>query len=133
MFVTPHPITGQQAAALRGEDFACPGCIVQRTEDPIDTGWVRCPLVKEHWLCLGCCIDWGWDARRWCHMTEDVDKSIIVEAADQLHLGVPEMLRTCLTHQLELIDADYDSSHDIGLRDAIADALAALEQQLRGS
>lgn len=43
--------------ASKTNRYRCPLCKAQTTEDPADTGWVRCPMLRDTFICLGCCID----------------------------------------------------------------------------
>jgi len=129
MFITPASTTGQEVGRRVGRHFACPGCTVQHTMDHVDTEWVQCPIINMGWLCLGCCMDWGWEARRW-RRSNKFDRQLIAEAAKAVDQPIHDMLKMCLDHQLALIDEDYDPSRDAGLRDSVIQAMEYLETEM---
>lgn len=100
--------------------YRCPLCEAQTTAGPADPGWVRCPMIGEKPICLGCCIDHQKPARAE-HFEDHPLYYLFEELARSERQPIETLRRTCLGHQLELVADDQPE-----LRSLIERALARL-------
>lgn len=101
MYAIPRNLSGEELS--EGPRYKCPLCRFQRTGDEADTGWVKCPLVDERAICLGCCIDYQSVAR-----SDDFEhsayKDLFTILARDRSINVSALRKKCMDHQLEVID-----------------------------
>jgi hypothetical protein len=83
--------------------YHCPLCETQATGDEADTGWVHCPMLDGRMICLGSCIDYQKVARSeaFAHHPERI---LFESLATRQSRSVTVLRRTCLDHQLEVVD-----------------------------
>jgi hypothetical protein len=99
----------------------------------ITRDWVRCPLVDDAPICLGCCFDYQSVAR-----SEDFAshpyRGLFDDVSRRLRRSVPDLRMRCLEHQQEIVAENLPNATDesdeaglIGLAGRIAQAIRALE------
>lgn len=97
MYVFPSPTAG--GAIDASGKYRCPLCVVQASDDVVDTGWVRCPMVDDKWICLGCCIDHQGAARSKSFATHP-DLRLFEKIAKNRTCSIDVLREKCLQHQL---------------------------------
>jgi hypothetical protein len=83
------------------EKYSCPLCIVQKVGDKADTGWVKCPLTDNKFICLGCCIDYQKVASAE-DFEEHVSYNLFEKLAVKQKKRPKELKSICLQHQKEI-------------------------------
>ena len=106
MQVIPPVVPASQVPEPK--NYRCPICHVQSTDDPDDTGWVRCPMVDDKFICLGCCIDHQKPARSENFSNHDL-AFLFQDLSRQTRKSVEVLRRTCLLHQKQLL-GDTDTA-----------------------
>jgi len=100
--ITPESIAGPSLANFVGQRYRCPGCNSQTVEDHADIGWVCCPIARDRYICLGCCLDIAGACS-----SDDFDahfyKKEVEELASLGDMTTNEARLTCLRHQLEML------------------------------
>lgn len=102
MNVVPTSLAGSEVPEK--EPYWCPMCEAQSSTDPIDTGWVECPMIGR-WICLGCCIDHQKPARAPRSAGHPLDY-LFDELTDLLHVSGLRLRLACLRHQQALASTD---------------------------
>ncbi len=82
--------------------YDCPLCKAQNTLDEGDIGWVRCPMVDNRAICLGCCLDFQGVARSEV-FDEHPYRDLFDDAAQLTDKSVDELRLICLRHQEEIL------------------------------
>lgn len=83
-----------------GKVYFCPECKVQNSEDEADTGWVKCPIVDNNYICLGSCIDVASNARA----TDFDDPRYFAIRDFAKNIGEDTNKIICLQHQIHIIE-----------------------------
>lgn len=103
--------------------YRCPLCGVQATGDQHDTGWVRCPMIEDQWICLGCCVDHQAAAR-----AEDFARHPFHDLFDVLSRQrgetVVQLRRKCLEHLAAILRGIPDLDPDDDEMRAVVRALS---------
>lgn len=103
----PTYLTGQELDT--SGQYKCPLCTVQTTSDKVDTGWVYCPMLNNHAICLGCCIDYQKVAR-----SEDFDghpfRDLFDTACQITNRQVSLLRKLCLIHQESIVEEEFKDS-----------------------
>lgn len=85
-----------------GKAYICPECKVQNSEDEADTGWVKCPIVDNNYICLGSCIDVASNAR--ATEFDDYRYFAITDFAQKIGENPNNVRKICLKHQMYIIE-----------------------------
>ncbi len=80
--------------------YQCPLCKTGR-HDPHQK-WVRCPLVGDNYICIGCCLDLQGLARA-IDFEGDPFRGLFDEVSVVAKRSVVRLRRNCLEHQLEVV------------------------------
>lgn len=91
--------------------YKCPLCKVQSAGDDADTGWVACPMVKNHMICLGSCIDYQKVARS-SEFAEHPEHDLFEELSKVAGSSVDALRGTCLRHQIQIIDGQLEAGSE---------------------
>jgi hypothetical protein len=121
MAIIPPKLTGAQVDP-KGT-YQCPLCRSQTSADPVDTGWVRCPMLDERAICLGCCVDYQAVAR-----AEEFERhpfrDLFNDAARVTGRSIDEVRRRCLEHQAAILKGIPELDPDDEDARAVTRALA---------
>lgn len=83
-------------------DAACAICGTRETDPELEQEWVRCPMVRNGPIGLGCCLDYQGVAR-----AEAFDSDVYRDLFDTLSRRTARSVATlrlqCLQHQQEII------------------------------
>ncbi len=109
MFVVPEPVGAGDKILPSG--YACPTCRHQTYPSKNDTGWVRCPLVRNRPICLGCCLDIQGAARS-DEFSIHPDKRIFDKLTRSENKPIVRLRLICLDHQLQLVDKKLSEADD---------------------
>lgn len=108
--------------------YKCPLCKVQSAGEEADTGWVKCPMVRDKIICLGSCLDHQGAARS-DNFEEHYDRKLFDDLSTKVQRSVSDLRRTCLEHQIEVLDDQLcHHSEDAA---ALRAFRAVLQQRLR--
>lgn len=107
--------------------YVCPLCDTETTQDASGT-WVRCPLVGERYVCLGCCIDHQGAAREE-NVADGPEGDLFVDLARASGHSLGELVRTCRVHQLSLVDEQLPQL-SAGDREVYGDGLLRLRRHV---
>lgn len=105
MHVIPLVFTADQVPKL--DSYFCPTCRIQSTSDPADPGWVRCPMVNDEFICLGCCIDHQKPARAE-NFAEHPLADLFEELSNRTGRSITSLRKICLLHQESLLNDEED-------------------------
>ncbi len=109
MFVVPQMISAGDKSLPTG--YACRTCRHQTYPSKNDAGWVRCPLVKNMPICLGCCIDiQGVTASE--DFSSHPDKKILDKLTRSENKTLVRLRLICLDHQLALLNEKLAEEDD---------------------
>lgn len=106
--------------------YRCPLCGSQIAGDSADTSWVRCPMLADQVICLGCCVDHQAVAR-----ADDFDshpfRDLFVHVARVTGSTSSELRRRCLQHQASILESIPDVAPDDEDARAVAIALSRMQ------
>lgn len=110
--------------------YECPLCgAPTRTTPERDTGWVHCPMLNDQVICLGCCLDYQYVARS-LNFSEHPSREDFDRLASVTGKNVTELRRTCMEHQISVLEADLESGDQPELERGMRELLWTLRSRL---
>ncbi|MGE5603663.1 MAG: hypothetical protein ACM30E_11470 [Nitrososphaerales archaeon] len=85
--------------------YVCPLCRTQTTGDEVDSGWVRCPMLDDAFIDLGCCLDYQPVARS-ADFAAHPFRELFDETAWLTGKEVATLRSRCLEHQASIVQED---------------------------
>lgn len=99
-YAVPRRYTAQELGLER--DAACTLCGTRETDPEIEQEWVRCPMVRNRPIGLGCCLDYQRVARA-NGFESDIYRDLFDTLSRRTARSVPILRLQCLRHQQEII------------------------------
>lgn len=113
------PVYFSRGELKKQKDFTNKLCHYDASDAAPSDDWVKCPLVDNNPISLGCCIDFQSAAR--AKDFENYALRYLIEEFSKKSKRSKEFVRVkCLKHQLQILsDPDYEVIDKKGLKDLI--------------